>query len=136
MINLFKDKKVLITGGLGFIGSNLAIRLVELGADVTLMDAMLVDYGGNLFNIESIKERVKVNFSDIRDSNIMDYLVADKDFIFHIAGQVCHVMSLTNPFPDIDINIKGTAVVMEAIRRHNPKAKVIFLNTCINIQKA
>ncbi len=129
MINSFKGKKVLVTGGLGFIGSNLAIRLVELGADVTLTDAMLADYGGNLFNIEPIKERVKVNFSDVRDANVMNYLVPENDYIFHLAGQVCHVMSLTDPFPDIDINIKGTAVVMEAIRRHNPKAKVVFTGT-------
>jgi UDP-glucose 4-epimerase len=125
----FKDKKVLITGGLGFIGSNLAIRLVELGADVTLMDAMLDDYGGNSFNIEPIKDKVNVNSSDIRVSEVMGNLVSDKEFVFHLAGQVCHVMSLTNPFPDIDINIKGTAVVMEAIRKHNPKAKVIFSGT-------
>ncbi|MBN1573715.1 MAG: NAD-dependent epimerase/dehydratase family protein [Deltaproteobacteria bacterium] len=129
MKDSFKGKKALITGGLGFIGSNLAIRLVELGADVTLTDAMLTDYGGNLFNIEPIRERVRVNFSDIRDRNVMNYLVPENDYIFHLAGQVCHVMSLTDPFPDIDINIKGTAVVMEAIRRHNPKAKVVFSGT-------
>jgi len=125
----FVGKNVLITGGLGFIGSNLAIKLVELGAHVTLVDAMIPDYGGNLFNIEPVKDKVAVNFCDIRDDNAMNYLVKGKDYIFHLAGQVCHIMSLTNPFPDIDINIKGTAIVMEACKIHNPEAKVIYTGT-------
>jgi UDP-glucose 4-epimerase len=125
----FVGKNVLITGGLGFIGSNLAIKLVELGAHLTLVDAMIPDYGGNLFNIEPVKGKVVINFCDIRDANAMNYLVKGKDYIFHLAGQVCHVMSLTNPFPDIDINIKGTAIVMEACKIHNPEAKVIYTGT-------
>ena len=125
----FVGRNILITGGLGFIGSHLAIKLVELGAHVTLVDAMVPDYGGNLFNIEPVKDKVIVNFCDIRDANAMNYLVKGQDYIFHLAGQVCHVMSLTNPFPDIDINIKGTAIVMEACKRHNPEAKVIYTGT-------
>jgi UDP-glucose 4-epimerase len=128
-MDMFKNKNVLITGGLGFTGSNLAIRLVGLGARVTLVDAMLPDYGGNLFNIGPIKDKVRVNFSDIRDVNAMNLLAADVDYVFHLAGQVCHVMSLNDPFPDIDINIKGTTVVMEALRKHNPTAKVIYTGT-------
>ncbi|MEX2015863.1 MAG: NAD-dependent epimerase/dehydratase family protein [Candidatus Hydrogenedentales bacterium] len=119
----------MITGGLGFIGSNLAIRLVEQGAQVTLVDAMIPEYGGNLFNIEPVRERVTINFGDICDRLAMDWLVRDKDYVFHLAGQVSHVMSLTDPFPDIEYNIKGTTVVMEAIRRHAPQAKVVFAGT-------
>jgi UDP-glucose 4-epimerase len=125
----FRGARVLITGGLGFIGSNLAIRLVEQGAQVTLVDAMIPEYGGNLFNIEPVREHVTVNFGDICDRLAMDWLVRDKDFVFHLAGQVSHVMSLTDPFPDIEYNIKGTTVVMEAIRRHAPQAKVVFAGT-------
>ncbi len=128
-VKSFKDKNVLITGGLGFTGSNLAIRLAGLGARVTLVDAMLPGYGGNPFNIEPVKEKVRVNYSDIRDPNAMNWLVRGMDYVFHLAGQVCHVMSLTDPFPDIDINIKGTAVVMEALRNHNPHATVIYTGT-------
>jgi len=115
--------RVLITGGLGFIGSNLAGRLVELGADVTLVDAMIPEYGGNLFNIEAIRDRVKVNFSDICDRHAMDWLVRGQDYVFHLAGQVSHVMSLTDPYPDLEYNIKGTVVLMEALRRFNPRAR-------------
>jgi UDP-glucose 4-epimerase len=125
----FVGRNILITGGLGFIGSHLAIKLIELGAHVTLVDAMISDYGGNLFNIEPVKDKVIINFCDIRDANAMNYLVKSQDYIFHLAGQVCHVMSLTNPFPDIDINIKGTAIVMEACKRHNPEARVIYTGT-------
>lgn len=125
----FAGQRVLITGGMGFIGSNLAIELVKQGAEVTIMDAMIEGYGGNLFNIAPIKDRVTVNFSDIRDANVMNYLVKDKDFVFHLAGQVDHILSLTDPFPDIDMNIKGTAVVMEACKHHNPDVRVIYTGT-------
>lgn len=125
----FKGKSVLITGGMGFIGSNLAIRLAEAGADVTIMDAMISDYGGNEFNIEPVANKIKVNYSDLRDENAIIYLVKDKDYVFHLAGQVCHLMSLSNPFPDIEINITGTAILMEALRKHNPKAIVVYTGT-------
>lgn len=125
----YKDKKVLITGGLGFIGSNLAIRLVEQGAQVTLLDAMLPLYGGNLFNIEPIQDSVRVNFSDIRDRNSMEYMVRDQDYIFHLAGQVSHVDSILDPFADVDINVNGTLSVLEACRKHNPQARILFTGT-------
>lgn len=125
----FSGKNILITGGLGFIGSSLAIRLADAGADVSIVDVMIPDYGGNLFNIEPIKGRAKVNFSDITDAHSVNYLVRDRDYIFHCAGQVCHVMSMTNPFPDIDFNIKGTAILLEACKKHNPKVKIIKMGT-------
>jgi UDP-glucose 4-epimerase len=121
--------RALITGGLGFIGSNLAIRLTELGARVTLVDAMIPEYGGNLFNIEPVRDRVTVNFGDVCDRLAMNWLVKGQDYVFHLAGQVSHVMSMTDPFPDIEFNIKGTAVVMEAVRHHNPHAMVVFTGT-------
>jgi len=125
----YQGKKVLITGGLGFIGSTLAIRLVQEGAEVTLLDAMLPLYGGNLFNIEPVRDRVRVNFSDIRDRNSMEYLVRDQACIFHLAGQVSHVDSIQDPFLDVDINVNGTLSVLEACRKHNPTARIIFTGT-------
>ena len=127
--SLFEGKKVLITGGLGFIGSNLAIRLVELGAEVTLMDAILPGHGANLFNITPIRSRVELTFSDVRDANIMGYLVQNQDYLFHLAGHVDHVASLKDPYPDIDINVRGTATVMEACRHFNPEVRVIYTGT-------
>jgi UDP-glucose 4-epimerase len=117
--------KVLITGGLGFIGSNLAIRLVDRGDEVTLLDAMIDGYGGNFFNISGIADRVEVNLCDVREEHILKHLVRGKDAIFHLAAQVSHVMSLTNPYPDIDINIKGMAALLEACRKENPTAIVV-----------
>lgn len=128
-IGFFENKKALITGGLGFLGSNLAIKLVKAGAKVTLLDAMIEGHGGNLFNIECIKDDVIINFSDVRDKNIMNYIVRDKDYIFHLAGQNDHVLSLTNPFPDIDINIKGSAVLLEACKNHNKDVKLVYTGT-------
>ncbi|MBX3415090.1 MAG: NAD-dependent epimerase/dehydratase family protein [Pirellulales bacterium] len=125
----FRGARALITGGMGFLGSNLARTLVERGAEVTLVDAMIPGYGGNLFNIEPIRDRVTINYSDIRDRNVMNYLVRGQDFVFHLAGQVDHILSLSDPFPDIDINVKGTAVVMEACRHHNPGVRVIYSGT-------
>lgn len=130
MINqAFKGKSVLITGGMGFIGSNLAIRLVQAGAKVTVLDSMIADYGGNEFNLAPVADQVRVNFCDIRDENAVNYLVRGQDFVFHLAGQVCHLMSLSNPFPDIQINITGTAIVMEACRKYNPDAIVVYTGT-------
>jgi UDP-glucose 4-epimerase len=102
---------------------------VEQGAKVTIADAMIPGYGGNLFNIEPIKDRVMVNFCDIRDVNVMNYLVEGHDYIFHLAGQVDHILSQTNPFPDIDMNIRGTAVLLEACKHHNRKARMIYCGT-------
>ncbi len=128
-MNDFRGARALITGGLGFLGSRLAIALVEGGAQVTLMDNMLPGHGANLFNVEPIRERVAVTYSDIRDANVMNYLVQGQDFIFHLAGQVDHILSLTDPYPDIDINIRGAATVVEACRHHNPNVRLIYTGT-------
>lgn len=125
----FAGKRVLVTGGLGFIGSNLALRLAAEGARVTLCDAMIEGYGGNPANIREIRSEVEVDGSDVRDAAAMERLVAGKHVVFHLAAQVSHVMSLSNPYPDIDINIKGTAVVLEACRKTNPEAIVVRSGT-------
>jgi UDP-glucose 4-epimerase len=124
-----KGKRVLITGGVGFIGSNLTLALVKLGAHVTIADAMVPGYGGNLFNIEPVADEININYCDILDVNAINHLVRGQDYIFHLAGQVDHILSLSDPFPDIDINIKGTAVVMEACRRYNGRARLVFTGT-------
>ncbi len=125
----FAGRGILILGGLGFLGSSLALRLAACGAKLTLADAMIEEYGGNLHNVAAIRDAVTVNFCDIRDAAAMDWLVRDKDYVFHSAAQVCHLKSLSDPFPDIDINIRGTTVVMEALRRFNPRAKVVKLGS-------
>src|SRR5438552_2807453 len=102
-------KRVLITGGLGFIGSNLAVRLVATGADVTIADAMLPEFGGNLFNIDAVRDRVRLNFCDVRDEHLMALMVDGMDVVFHLAAQVSHVLSMSDPYPELDINITGTA---------------------------
>lgn len=125
----YSGKRCLITGGLGFIGSNLAIALVDIGARVTVLDNMLKDHGGNLFNLEPVHDRIAINFGDILAESAMAQLVAGQDVVFHLAGQVSHILSMSNPFPDIDINVKGTAVVMEAVKHHAPKAIVVYTGT-------
>ena len=125
----FQGKRVLVTGGLGFIGSNLSARLVELGARVTIVDNMMPRLGGNLFNVKEIMDHIQINFSDVRDEHSMDYLVKDQDFIFHLAGQVNHVDSIRNPIQDLDINCRGTLVLLESCRKYNREVKVIFSGT-------
>ncbi len=126
---VFRGKEVLITGGLGFIGSNLAIELVRLGSRVTIVDNMLPRQGGNLFNIRGIEKRLKVNVSDVRNQLSMDHLVKGKDYIFHLAGQVNHVDSMKNPLQDLDINCRGTLVLLEAMKEHNRSARLLFAGT-------
>jgi UDP-glucose 4-epimerase len=125
----FSGACALVTGGAGFIGSNLAIALAERGATVRVVDAMLPGYGGNLFNLEPVSGRVEVDVADIRDPEAMTRAVRGQDVVFHLAGQMDHVLSLTDPFPDIDINIKGTTVLMEALKRHNPAARIVYTGT-------
>lgn len=126
---MFRDKEVLVTGGLGFIGSNLCIELVKNGAHVTIVDNMLPRQGGNLFNIKDIENKVRVNFSDVRNSLSMNHLVKGKHYIFHLAGQVNHVDSMRNPIQDLEINCRGTLVLLEALRHNNRDARVIFAGT-------
>ena len=127
--NNFKNKHVLITGGLGFIGSNLAQQLVSQGADITIVDSMIPEYGGNLFNLKNIEDKIEINYCDITDRNAMEYVVREKDYIFHLAGQVSHVMSLTNPYPDIEYNITGTTILLEACRKFNKDVVIIHTGT-------
>lgn len=122
-------KRVLITGGLGFIGSNLAQRLVRDGARVAVCDAMIEGYGGNFANVAEIRSDLEVHLSDVRDEAEMARLVEGQDVVFHLAAQVSHVLSLSNPYPDIDINIKGTAALLEACRKRNPGALVVRSGT-------
>jgi len=124
-----KGKKILVTGGLGFIGSNLSSHLVDLGAEVMIVDNMMPRLGGNLFNVSEIADRVHINFSDIRDTHSMDYLVKGQEFIFHLAGQVNHVDSIRNPIQDLAINCQGTLVLLECCRKYNREAKIIFAGT-------
>src|SRR5437667_1647238 len=129
MGNAFQDKKVLITGGLGFVGSNLARSLVQSNAQVTLVDSLVPEYGGNLFNIGGIEDRVTVNVADVRDAHSMDYLVQGQDYLFNLAGQTSHMDSMENPYVDLEINCKAQLSILEACRKRNPNIKVVFAST-------
>jgi UDP-glucose 4-epimerase len=127
--DFYRGRPVMITGGLGFIGSNLARALVALGADVLLVDSLIPDYGGNLFNIDGLEGRVRVNVADIRQQTTMNYLVRDRDVIFNLAGQVSHIDSMRDPYTDLEINCRSQLTVLEACRNHNPDVKVVFAGT-------
>jgi UDP-glucose 4-epimerase len=125
----YRGRAVMITGGLGFIGSNLARQLVAAGADVLLVDSLIPHFGGNLFNIDGIADRVRVNVADIRQQSTMNYLVRDRDVIFNLAGQVSHIDSMRDPYTDLEINCRSQLTVLEACRNHNPRVKVVFAGT-------
>ena len=129
MEKYFKSKNVLITGGLGFIGSTLAIRLVELGANVEIVDSLMPSYGGNHFNINSIKNKVQVNISDVRDQPSMNQFVKGKDYIFNLAGTLSHIDSMKKPIIDLEINCVAQLSILEASRKNNPKCKILFAGT-------
>jgi dTDP-glucose 4,6-dehydratase/UDP-glucose 4-epimerase len=125
----FSGKNILITGGLGFIGSSLARRLLAKGAHVTLVDSLIPQYGGNLFNIHDIRDRVTVNITDVRDPHAMAYLIQGRDFLFNLAGQTSHLDSMTDPQTDLDINASAQLSILEACRKHNPRIKIVFAST-------
>ncbi len=125
----FSGKHILITGGAGFIGSNLAIRLISEGAIVSIVDSMIPEFGGNLKNLEPIRDQCELHVADIRDEHSINYHIAGKDFIFNLAGQTSHMDSMRNPFADLDINCRAQLSLLEACRRSNPKATVLFAST-------
>ncbi len=125
----FKNSRVLITGGLGFIGSNLARRLVAAGARITIVDSLIPEYGGNLFNLSGIEDRVQVNISDVRDEHAMRYLVKDQDYLFNLAGQTSHMDSMRDPYTDLEINSRAQLYILEACRQNNPDIRIVFAST-------
>ena len=125
----FRDKNVLITGGVGFIGSNLARYLVQMGAEVLLVDSLIPKYGGNLFNIGDIRDQVRLNIADVRDEHGLSYLVREQDVIFNLAGQVSHTDSMTDPYTDLEINARSQLSLLEACRHGNPDAIIVFAST-------
>ena len=125
----YRGRRVLVTGGLGFIGSNLARTLATLGADVLLVDSLIPDYGGNLFNVAGFESQLRVNIADVRQQSTMNYLVRDREVIFNLAGQVSHIDSMRDPATDLDINCRAQLTLLEACRRHNPHTKVVYAGT-------
>ena len=125
----FRGRRVTITGGLGFIGSNLARALVQLGAKVTLIDSLIPEYGGNLRNIADIKRRVRVNISDVRNNHALPHLLKDQDFLFNLAGQTSHMDSMSAPDVDLEINCRSQLAILEVCRKHNPGIRVVFAST-------
>ena len=128
-MNAFAQAKVLITGGLGFIGSNLARHLVGLGAKVTLVDSLIPQYGGNPRNISDIRDRVQVNVCDVRDRFAIEYLMREQHFLFNLAGQTSHLDSMTDPRTDLDINAGAQLSILEACRKVNPGIRIVFAST-------
>lgn len=128
-MSFFHGKSVLITGGAGFVGSNLARKLIEMGADVTIVDSLIPEYGGNLHNISEIKNRVHLNISDVRDEHSMKYLVQGKHVLFNLAGQTSHMDSMNNPQTDLEINCRAQLSILETCRNFCPDIKIVFAST-------
>jgi UDP-glucose 4-epimerase len=124
----YRGRRVMVTGALGFIGSNLCRTLADLGANVLAVDSLLPDYGGNLFNLDGYEEKVRINIADVRGHG-MGYLVRGQDVLFNLAGQVSHIDSMTDPFTDLEINCRSQLSILEALRQHNPEAKIVYAGT-------
>jgi UDP-glucose 4-epimerase len=126
--DFYRGRKVLVTGGLGFIGSNLCRALADLDARVTAVDSLLPDYGGNLFNLQGYEDRVRINIADVRGHG-MEFLVRGHDVLFNLAGQVSHVDSMTDPVTDLEINCTSQLRLLEAVRRGNPDLRIVYAGT-------
>jgi UDP-glucose 4-epimerase len=122
----FNGRSVLVTGGLGFIGSSLSKKLVELGAKVTILDALLEPYGGNKFNIADIEDKVELVNGNILDEELISKLVTGTDYIFHLAGQVGYLDAKRKPFVDLEFNGRGNLIMLEAIKENAPDARILF----------
>jgi UDP-glucose 4-epimerase len=129
-LNAYRGRSVLVTGGLGFIGSNLAHRLVQIGdVEVTLIDSMEKDQGGNLFNVDDLKERVSIHIANLQDSSIVSHLVAGVDYVFNLAGNVSHLDSMSVPLRDLELNCAAQLSLLEACRSFNPHVRIVFTST-------
>src|SRR5713101_4831126 len=127
--NPFQGRRVLITGGLGFIGSNLARRLVDLGAEVLLVDSLVPEHGGRLFNIADIRDRVTVELADVRDEQRMAQLIRGQGYLFNLVGQTSHIDSMRFPQADMEMNCRAQLSVLEACHQHNPEVRIVFAST-------
>ena len=125
----FSGRRVLITGGLGFIGSNLARALVGLGAKVTVVDALIPEYGGCRRNLAGIASRLRLHIADVREERRLPGMVRGQDFLFNLAGQTSHWDSMADPATDLDINCRAQLSILEACRRHNPEVRIVFAST-------
>jgi UDP-glucose 4-epimerase len=124
----YRGRKVMVTGGLGFIGSNLCRTLADLGAFVLAVDSLLPDYGGNLFNLDGYEDRVRINIADVRGHG-MEYLVKDQQVLFNLAGQVSHIDSMLDPLTDLEINCRSQLSILEAVRKRNPEVVIVYAGT-------
>ena len=125
----YKGRSALVTGGLGFIGSNLARRLVEIGVEVSVLDALLPEQGGNQYNLRDLLGRVVVHTADLRDQRVVSHLVGGVDYIFNLAGSVSHLESMKQPLRDLELNCAAHVTLLEACRNFNPHVKIIFTST-------
>ena len=129
MASKFRNKKILITGGLGFIGSNLAIKLVSLGAKVEIYDALIKGFGGNLFNVEPVKNKLTITIGDMREKTKIEKAILKKDYVFNLAGTLSHIDSMANPFIDLDINCRAQLRLLETCRKFNKQVTIVFAGT-------
>jgi UDP-glucose 4-epimerase len=125
----FQGKRALVTGGLGFIGSGIVNALVEAGTDVTVIDCLDPDYGGNEFNVSRVRDRIQVHVADIRDGSVLAPLVAGQDYVFNLAAQTGHVASMRAPLVDCDINVRAQLGLLELCRELNPGVRIVFAST-------
>jgi len=128
-LDWYPGRSVLVTGGLGFIGSNLALTLDALGARVTIVDSSIPGLGANRFNVEGLSDRSQVAAVDLRDTAALAPLLAGQDCIFNLAGQASHIDSMTDPLADLDLNGRAQLCLLEAVRASGLRPRVIFAST-------
>jgi UDP-glucose 4-epimerase len=125
----FRGKRVLVTGGLGFIGSNLVRSLVQSGAQVCVVDSLDPNFGGNLYNLEGIEGHIQIKIADLCQNGLIEELICGQNYLFNLAGQVSHIDSMLDPLTDLQVNVGLQLALVEACRKHNPAIKIVFAGT-------
>lgn len=125
----FAGTNCVVTGGLGFIGSNLSLALSAAGADVTVVDALVPTHGGNRCNLEDAARPIRVVEADIGQDAAVAAAVADADLVFNLAGQVSHTDAMDDPVFDLDMNVRSHLRFLETLRRVSPGCLVVHAST-------
>lgn len=128
-LDSYQGTRVLVTGGMGFIGSNLVLALVRQGARVTVVDAQVPGCGAQPANLEAVRDQIQLSTDDIGNDDRMKQLLPGQEVIFNLAGEISHLRSMSDPLRDLSINCTSQLQFLNLCRLLNPGATIVYASS-------